>query len=78
MWDPLEAISLLKESMPRDAFKDMYCCMHFTDDFDEEWSDVYFDEKHSLPMTERHHKNLARLRTQYAIGGRSTLMLECG
>ncbi len=53
--DPLEAIGPLKESMPCDAFRDMYCCMHFTDNFDkeslDEWSDVYFDEKHTLPTT---------------------------
>ena len=56
--DPLEAIGPLKECMPRDAFRDMYRCMHFNDDFDEEspdeWSDVYFDKKHSSPATARH------------------------
>ena len=58
--DPLETIGPLKESMPPDAFRDMYRCMHFTDDFDkeslDEWSDVYFDEKHTLPTAARHHK----------------------
>jgi hypothetical protein len=61
--DPLEAIGPLKECMPRDAFRDMYCCMHFNDDFDEEspdeWSDVYFDKKHSLPATARHRKKFS-------------------
>ena len=80
--DPTEAIGPLKESMPHDAFRDMYHCMHFADDFDEEsldeWSDVYFDEKHSTPMTAWHYKKLAMLRTQYARGGRSTSILECG
>jgi hypothetical protein len=58
--DPLdlEAIGPAKECMPRDAFRDMYRCMHFNDDFDEEspdeWSDVYFDKKHSSPATARH------------------------
>jgi hypothetical protein len=43
-----------------DAFRDMYRCMHFNDDFDEEspdeWSDVNFDKKHSSPATARHRK----------------------
>jgi hypothetical protein len=63
--DPLEAIGPLKECMPRDAFRDMYRCMHFNDDFDEEspdeWSDVYFDKKHSSPATERHRKKFSNV-----------------
>ncbi len=65
MRDPLEAIGLLKECMPCDAFRDMYRCMHFNDDFDEElpdeWSDVYFDKKHSSPATARHRKKLSNV-----------------
>jgi hypothetical protein len=61
--DPLEAIGPLKECMPRDVFRDMYRCMHFNDDFDEEspdeWSDVYFDKKHSSPTTARHRKKFS-------------------
>ena len=63
--DPLGAIGPLKESMPRDAFRVMYHCMHFTDDFDkeslDEWSDMCFDEKHSLPTTARHCKKIGEV-----------------
>jgi hypothetical protein len=60
--DPLEANGPLKECMLCDAFRDMYRYMLFNDDFDEEspdeWSDVYFDKKHSSPATARHRKKI--------------------
>ena len=65
MRDPLKAIGPLKECMLHDAFRDMYYCMHFNDDFDEEspdeWSDVYFDKKHSSPATARHRKKISNV-----------------
>ena len=53
---PIDAIVPLKECMPRNAFTDMYRCLHFADDFDndEEWSDVYFDKKHVSPEMASH------------------------
>jgi hypothetical protein len=39
--------------------------MHFTDDFNkeslDEWSDMCFDEKHSLPTTARHCKKIGEV-----------------
>ena len=53
---PINAIAPLKECMPRDAFSDMYRCIHFSDDYDdkEEWRDIFLDKKHLLPDTARH------------------------
>ncbi len=50
---PIDAIAPRKECMPRDAFSDMYRCIHFLDNFhdDEEWSDIFVDEKHVSPDT---------------------------
>ena len=47
--------------MPKDAFQDLYHCLHFTDDWDEEegveWDDIYLDEKHtSLELARHSHK----------------------
>jgi hypothetical protein len=80
--DPLEAIGPLKECMPRDAFRDMYRCMHLNDDFDENRrmngqmctliKSTHRRQQHGIV------KKLVMLRTQYARGGRSTSILECG
>ena len=60
---PLDSIAPLKESMPRDAFTDMYRCLHFADDFDEdeEWSDIFFDEKHVSPETAKHRRKFGEV-----------------
>ena len=36
--ESLDEIGTVKESMPKDAFRDLYRCLHFTDDWDEEES----------------------------------------
>jgi hypothetical protein len=40
----INTIVPLKECMARDAFTDMYPCIHFAEDFDKdkEWLDVFF------------------------------------
>ena len=40
--------------MPQDVYVDMHCCMHFSDD----WDEMYSDEKYNpSPDIERqHHK----------------------
>ena len=48
--ESLSAIGPVKESMPKDAYLDIYRCMHFSDDWDEEdeivdWDAVYPDRK---------------------------------
>ena len=51
--DSLDAIGAVKESLPQYAFRDMYQCMQFLDDWDEEeednnnveWDRVYNDAK---------------------------------
>ena len=51
--ESLDAIGTVKESIPNNAFRDLYLCLHFTDDWYEEegveWDDIYLDEKHTSP-----------------------------
>jgi hypothetical protein len=44
--------------MSRDAFTDIYRCLHFADDFDDdkEWSDIFFDKKHVSPGVMANHR----------------------
>ena len=60
---PIDAIAPLKECMPRDAFADLYRCLHFADDFDddEEWSDIFFDEKHVSPPMANHRRKFGEV-----------------
>ena len=34
--EPLRAVGSVKEIMPKDAYQDMYWCMHFSDDWEED------------------------------------------
>ena len=34
--ESLDAIGTVKESIPKDESRDLYRCLHFTDDWDEE------------------------------------------
>ncbi|KAL7536120.1 hypothetical protein ACHAXR_006945 [Thalassiosira sp. AJA248-18] len=61
--EALDAIGPVKESMPKDAYIDLYRCMHFSDDdWDEEdsevpWENVYADKKYQpSPEVERHRR----------------------
>jgi hypothetical protein len=49
--------------MPRDAFSNMYQCIHFLDNFDddEEWRDIFFDKKHVLPDMARHKRKFSKI-----------------
>ena len=68
--ESLVAISAVKESMPKDAYIDMYRCMHFSDDWDEDkignivlWEDVYAAKKYeSLPEVERHRRKYKHIK----------------
>ncbi len=61
---PIDAIAPLKECMSRDAFINMYWCIHFSDDFDnnKEWSDIFFDKKRVLLNTARHLRKLGEIK----------------
>ena len=57
----LDAIAAVKESMPKDAYCDMYRCMHFSDDCGEEdggpsWEDTYPDEKYGASANVKRHR----------------------
>jgi hypothetical protein len=45
--EPLDVIVTCMESMPKMAFQDIYHCLHFDNDWDEdnEWDKVYVDQK---------------------------------
>ena len=52
MWsvrEILDAVPSVKEAMPQDAYKDLYRCMHFVDDWegdaDTEWEEYFMDPK---------------------------------
>lgn len=63
--ESLDCIGAVKESMPKDAYIDMYRCMHFSDDWDDDWDedgetswdDVFDDPKYEpSPDVERHRR----------------------
>ena len=52
----LDTIGTCMECMPKNAFQDIYTCLHFDDDWDDnEWGDVYADEKRCNPKGTAHH-----------------------
>ena len=56
----LDAIGTVKESMPKVSFRDLYRCIHFTDDWGEEEGDesnnIYLDENHTSSELAWHHR----------------------
>ncbi len=60
---PIDSITPLKESMPRDAFTDMYQVFHFADDFEgeEEWSYHFVDEQHLTPERAKHRRKFGEV-----------------
>ena len=52
----LNAIGTCMECMPKNAFKDIYTCLHFDDDWNNNgWGDVYADKKKCSPEGTTHH-----------------------
>ena len=45
--ESLNSIGTVKEIITKDAFQDLYRCLHFTDYWDDEegveWDDIYLD-----------------------------------
>jgi len=59
IWESLDAIGTCMESMPKNAFEDIYSCLHFNDDWNdgEEWEDdTYTDRKMCSPDDTAHHR----------------------
>ncbi len=60
----LDAIGTCMECMPKNAFKDIYKCLHFDDDWDEDndwdgdnkWGDVYADSNKCIPEGTAKHR----------------------
>ena len=61
--EALFAIGMAAESMPRGAFEDINRCFHFADDWDEpeneNWEDIYLDDKHKSPAAAKHRRKFA-------------------
>ena len=61
--ESLDAIGTVKESMPQDAFKDLYRCLHFDDDWEEDegvdWGDIFTDEQVTSPDAAKHRRKFA-------------------
>ena len=45
----LDSVPCVKEAITQDAYKDLYRCMHFVNDWeadlDEEWNEFFYDRK---------------------------------
>ena len=58
MRESLHQICVCAESMSINAFQDMYQCLNFADDWEEDreadWEDVHLDEKVPAPATAKH------------------------
>jgi hypothetical protein len=55
--ESLDAIGTCMECMPKNAFQEIYTCLHFDDDWDDDgWGDVYTDEKKCSPEGTAHHR----------------------
>ena len=65
--ESLRSIGAVKDSMPQDAYKDIYRCMHFSDDWEEEeenvaWDSVYDDPKYApSPDAAKHRKKFEHI-----------------
>ena len=60
--ESLAAIGCVKIAMPKDAYQDMYWCLHFTDDWEEEdgveWKNKYLDDKWTSQPTAKHREKI--------------------
>ena len=77
------AVAPVKESMSQDAYKDIYRCMHFSDDWEEEedivWDKVYADTKYEpSPDAAKHRKKSTTSRMDSTNDGRSVSSLGSG
>ena len=59
--DSLDSVPPVMDSMPRGAFEDMYRCLHFADDWEEEnWEEVHPDPKSEpSPDVANHRRKFA-------------------
>ena len=62
--ESLDSIGTCMECMSKNAFQDIYTCLHFDDDWDgdDEWDDVYADSKKCSPEgTAKHRQKFSML-----------------
>jgi hypothetical protein len=60
-WSTCESLNLIGTCMvcmPKNAFKDIYTCLHFDDNWDDNdgWDNVYMDQKRCSPDGMVHHR----------------------
>ena len=67
--ESLDEVGVVTKCMSKNAFQDMYRCLHFADDWDEEdgvkWDDVYLDSKYKSPDLARHRAKFATVEDAY-------------
>jgi hypothetical protein len=78
----LNAIRAYMECMPKNAFEDIYTCLHFDGDWDkdDEWcdGDVYANKKEcSLDGTGHHHKKFSRFEDGFNCWWKECIMFRC-
>ena len=81
----LDTIGMCVESMPRNAFKDIYCYMHFVDDDwdveegSDDWDETYTDKKSAVQMTRLTIAiSLQFLRMVLIVAGKIASSLDAG
>ena len=67
MQESVDAIDAVKECMPQEAYKEIYPCMHFSDDWELEegelWDKIYSDERYeALPDTAQHRRKYEHIK----------------
>ena len=67
--ESLDAVGTVKEGMPKNEFRDLYRCLHFTDDWYEEegveWDDIYLDENYTSPDLEQHRRKFGDVKDAF-------------
>ena len=69
--ESLDAVGAVKESMPKDAFRDMYRCLHFCDDWEDNdgvnWEDKHLDDKYEKSPDSAKYQEKAVLWRMYVM-----------
>jgi hypothetical protein len=78
--ESLDAIGTCMEYMPKNAFKDIYTCLHFDNDWDDNdgWDNVYADQKRcSLDGTVHHCQKFSMFEEGFNRRWKECVMFGC-
>ncbi len=76
----LNAIGTCMECMPKNAFEDIYTCLHFDDNWDDNdgWDNVYADQKRCSPDgTAYHHQKFSMFEDGFNCWWKEYIMFGC-